>query len=86
MTLAVVALFALLGGEYNLFNLWELKRLAAAEEAAIPVLEGEVDSLAAELTAIETDPAVQERIARERYGMLQAGEFMYRIERDAPER
>jgi cell division protein FtsB len=30
-------------------------------------------------TAIETDPRVQERAAREQFGMLRKGEFLYRI-------
>jgi hypothetical protein len=30
-------------------------------------------------TAIERDPRMQERVARERFGMLRKGEFLYRL-------
>ena len=42
-------------------------------------LELEVDSLKKEALAVETDPLVQERLARELYGMLRPGEFVYNI-------
>ena len=29
--------------------------------------------------AIEKDPRMQERVARERFGMLKKGEFLYRL-------
>jgi cell division protein FtsB len=38
-----------------------------------------VDSLAQAATAIERDPRVQERVARERFGMIKKGEFLYRL-------
>jgi hypothetical protein len=41
-----------------------------------------VDSLRKEAIAVETDPQVQERLARELYGMLRKGEFVYSITRD----
>ena len=76
--------FALVGGEYSLFNLRELRQQERAETATLTELRVVVDSLERELRAIETDPEVLERIARERYGMLRPGEFGYRIEREGP--
>jgi hypothetical protein len=38
-----------------------------------------VDSLERLARAIERDPRVQERVARERFGMLRKGEFLYRL-------
>jgi cell division protein FtsB len=38
-----------------------------------------VDSLTRLRKAIETDPAVQERIAREQYGMIRPGERLYKL-------
>jgi hypothetical protein len=41
-----------------------------------------VDSLARVKKRIDTDPAMQERLARELYGMLRAGEIEYTLLRD----
>jgi cell division protein FtsB len=38
-----------------------------------------VDSLQHEATAIEQDPRAQERVARERFGMIRRGELLYRL-------
>jgi len=38
-----------------------------------------VDSLQREATAIERDLRVQERVARERFGMIRRGELLYRL-------
>ena len=43
------------------------------------VLRKIVDSLEKEAVAIERDPRVQERVAREAFGMIREGEFLYRI-------
>ena len=42
-------------------------------------LQHVVDSLSRLAVAIEKDPAMQERVARERFGMLKPGEFLYRL-------
>ena len=38
-----------------------------------------VDSLEHDATAIERDLRVQERVARERFGMIRPGELLYRL-------
>jgi hypothetical protein len=38
-----------------------------------------VDSLERVATAIERDPRTQERVARERFGMIRQGERLYRL-------
>jgi cell division protein FtsB len=38
-----------------------------------------VDSLSRVAWAIEHNPRMQERIAREKFGMLKKGEFLYRL-------
>ena len=43
------------------------------------VLTRLVDSLERAAVAIEHDPRTQERVARERFGMLRKGEFLYRL-------
>jgi cell division protein FtsB len=67
------------GGEFSTWNYLELKRRVVEERKAVAQLEREVDSLTKELKAIETDPEVQERMARERFGMIRPGEHLYRL-------
>jgi cell division protein FtsB len=45
----------------------------------VSVLRAELDSLARIARALETDPAAQERAAREGFGMIRDGEILYRI-------
>jgi cell division protein FtsB len=73
--------FGLLGGEYSTFDWWKLKRSVSAGEGAITQLRLEIDSLQKEAEALETDPAAQERVAREAFGMLRPGEILYRVEK-----
>lgn len=79
IVLALALLFALQGGEYSTFDFLALKRQETEEILRIRELELEVDSLKQEAIAVETDPVVQERLARELYGMLRPGEFVYNI-------
>jgi cell division protein FtsB len=76
---ALAVIFALQGGEYSLWNWWELRRAEARERAAVAELEETVDSLERAARAIETDPRVQERVARESFGMIKNGEFLFRV-------
>ena len=72
--LLAALLFALLGGEYSTPQWRGLRRSELAERAAVAQLQREVDSLARLKKLVLTDPATQERIAREQYGMLRKGE------------
>jgi cell division protein FtsB len=77
--LAFALYFALQGGEYDTFDLIQLRREEAEERANVERLKQLVDSLEKVATAIERDPRMQERVARERFGMLRKGEFLYRL-------
>lgn len=72
--------FGFAGGEYGTFDWLQLRREVRAELAAMDQLRAENDSLRAVATGLERDPAVQERTARERYGMLRPGELLFRVE------
>jgi cell division protein FtsB len=72
--------FGLWGGLYSTLDWWKLKRRVADEEKAIVRLEVEIDSLTAWAAALESDSATQERVARERFGMIRNGEILYRVE------
>jgi cell division protein FtsB len=71
--------FALQGGEYGTLDLLQLRREEASERALVERLTQLVDSLEHAAGAIERDPRTQERVARERFGMLKKGEFLYRL-------
>jgi len=80
--LAIVGMalvFAVQGGEYSVWNWLELRRAERHEIAAVEELKAAVDSLEKAAVAIERDPKVQERVARESFGMIGDGEFLFRI-------
>jgi len=77
--LAFALYFAVQGGEYGTLDLIHLRREEKDERTKVLLLRTMVDSLTRAATAIEHDPRVQERVAREQFGMLKRGEFLYRI-------
>ena len=79
--LAVLALagFAVQGGEYGTVDLLRLKAQVRDVRDSIVALRSEVDSLARFERALKTDPATQERVAREVFGMIRPGEILYQV-------
>ena len=73
------AAFAAGGGEYSTWAWYTLRTQERTERRAVDSLTRAVDSLEALARAIETDPATQERIARESYGMIRDGEYLLRL-------
>jgi len=71
--------FGIQGGEYGTTDLLALRRQEAAERAQVIRLQQVVDSLTRDANAIEHDLRVQERVARERFGMIRRGELLYRL-------
>jgi cell division protein FtsB len=71
--------FAFQGGEYSMLDLRQLRQDVVEESTTVVRLQHLVDSLGRSATAIERDPRMQERVARERFGMLRKGEFLYRL-------
>ena len=69
--------FAIQGGEYGTSDLVRQRMEKRRLLATIDSLEREVDSLKKYRKAVETDPATQERIAREQWGMVRPGEILY---------
>ena len=79
LLLAVVA-FAVQGGEYGTTDLFRQRAKKRHIQASIDSLQREVDSLTRLKHAILTDPALQERIAREEFGMVRGDkEILYRF-------
>ncbi len=77
--LAFALYFAVQGGEYGTTHLLQLKAEVAREEAQVARLRVVVDSLTAAADSILTSPKVQERVAREAFGMIREGEYLFRI-------
>jgi cell division protein FtsB len=74
------AVFALQGGEYGTWDLVRQHRRELVLRARIDTLRREVDSLTRYAHAVQTDPALQERIAREEFGMVRGNkELLYRF-------
>ena len=80
--LVLAIYFAILGGEYTIFQLKDLERLEAEKAEQLSGLQAEIDSLEAQAHRLENDPAAIERVARERYGMIRDGEILYRFQED----
>jgi cell division protein FtsB len=77
--LAFLLYFGIQGGEYATTDLAALRRQEASERAQVQRLRLVVDSLQKEAVAIEHDLRTQERVARERFGMIRRGELLYRL-------
>jgi cell division protein FtsB len=77
--LAFLLYFGIQGGEYATTDLFALRRQEASERAQVQRLRRAVDSLQKEAVAIEHDLRTQERVARERFGMIRRGELLYRL-------
>jgi len=73
--------FAFQAGEYSTLQWLELRRKEQRARAELDSLTREVDSLTRLRRLVETDPAWQERIAREQYGMLRKGETEFTVVR-----
>ncbi len=83
LVLAGSVVYAVFGGEYSTFNWLDLRRQERDEQAKIDQLTLEVDSLRGYAKAVATDRRLQERLAREEFGMIRKGEFLYRLQRDS---
>ena len=80
IAIAAAAAFAIHGGEYSTLDLWRQRGLRQRLAAETDSLERQVDSLRREAELIRTDPATQERIAREQFGMVRGEkEILYRL-------
>ena len=76
--------FAIEGGEYGTRDLMRQKQRKARLQSAIDSAQQVVDSLRRYKKRLETDPVLQERIAREEFGMVRGDkEILYRIAEDS---
>ncbi|MGQ0650468.1 MAG: FtsB family cell division protein [Gemmatimonadaceae bacterium] len=72
--------FAVQGGEYSTTDLFRQRSREETLRAAIDSLQHDLDSLKVFRRQLQSDPAVQERVARELYGMVRGDkEIVYRF-------
>lgn len=78
---AVAAItFAVQGGEWGTFDLLSQSRRMEQLTASVDSLQRVVDSLKVYRKRLDTDPTLQERIAREEFGMVRGNkELLYRF-------
>ena len=78
--IAVALVFAVQGGEFGTTDLVRQRRERARVSKAVDSLQRVVDSLKRYDDKVEHDPATQERIAREVFGMVRGNkELIYRF-------
>ena len=72
--------FAVQGGEYGTRDLMRQRARRATLVSTIDSLQHIMDSLRRYKTRVETDPVLQERIAREEFGLVRGDkELLYRL-------
>jgi cell division protein FtsB len=77
---ALAIYYAIQGGEYSTIDLFRQQSREQMLKRAVDSLKHDVDSLAQLRRRILTDPATQERIAREDFGMVRGSrELLYRF-------
>lgn len=80
LALTGAVLYALEGGEFSTLDLMRQKRTQRRLDTSIDSLQKIVDSLKHYSDLVQHDPATQERIAREQFGMVRGNkEIMYRF-------
>ena len=89
--LGLVLYLALMGGEYSLREARRADAELGARSAELPEARRQIDSLRAWIDSLRYNDEALERFARERYGFIRDGEYLYRItdtveNRDARER
>jgi cell division protein FtsB len=81
--LLLAAVFAWRGGTFSERNYLALKRNEVQAKERLATLKREVDSLRAFRDSLENSPVVQERVAREQFGMVRPGELVFTIVPDS---
>lgn len=72
--------YAVFGGRFSIFEVHDAGREVERAGEELERLRIENDSLAAWVDALENDPVVLERFARDNYRMIYPGERVYVIE------
>jgi cell division protein FtsB len=80
LAIVSVIVFAVEGGEWGTIDLFRQQGRLVRVKRQVDSLRRDVDSLTKYRKAIETDPILQEKIAREEFGMVRGNkELLYRF-------
>ena len=71
--------YAVFGGEHSLLDVRRVRTELTAAAEELEQLRSANDSLRALVDSLESDPAMLERLARERFGLIRDGEVLYRF-------
>ncbi|MDX2206848.1 MAG: septum formation initiator family protein [Gemmatimonadales bacterium] len=85
VVLVLAALFAWQGGIYSTADYRALQAEERELRARLDTMRREVDSMRAFRDSLAGDPAVVERVARERLGMIRDGEIVVTILPEEPD-
>ena len=81
-----VAWFGVQGGQYGTLDLFRIRARQRVVQRSIDSLSVVVDSLKRYERLLRTDPATQERVAREVFGMVRGNkELLYRFADSIPD-
>ncbi len=76
--LVMAGYYALFGGRYSIFEVRAAAQDREVLEVRLDSLRDVNEGLDARIEALEHDPELLERVAREEYGMVAPGEILYR--------
>ncbi|UCE19525.1 MAG: septum formation initiator family protein [Gemmatimonadota bacterium] len=74
-----IVLYIFLFGNYGIYRMWKQKREIEQLRQTLEALRLRQEQLKLEAYLLENDPEYIEKIAREEYGMMKAGEIIYKI-------
>ena len=77
--LGLAAYVAVAGGEHSLMDARRAEAELDRRRAELLVLRAQNDSLALRIDSLLEDDWALERLARERYGFIRDGEYLYRV-------
>jgi cell division protein FtsB len=77
--LAVATYYGVWGGEYSMWDVRRLRTQVEAESLRVVRSRAETDSIRTLARSLENDPAMIERVARVRFGMIREGEMLVRF-------
>jgi len=80
----LAAYYAVFGGEHSIFAVRAARADIVAEQAELERLRAQLVTLEGRAEALEHDPALLERLAREEFGMIRDGEILYRFSDPEP--
>lgn len=80
---AVAFYVAVAGGEHSLMDARQARSELEDRHADLRTVRHEIDSLRARIDSLQHHDDALERLARERYGFIRDGEYLYRISEGA---